>query len=43
MPSLPAEVAGDIWFFGDSPDLAAALAGLVRYSISGKFEKEKKS
>lgn len=29
VPSLPAEVAGDIWFFGDSPDLAAALADLV--------------
>ncbi|MDY0872441.1 ASCH domain-containing protein [Dongia rigui] len=29
VPSLPAEIAADIWFFGDSPELAASLAELV--------------
>lgn len=29
VPGLPADVASDIWFFGDSPELAAALADLV--------------
>jgi uncharacterized protein YhfF len=29
VPALPAEIAGDIWFFGDSPQLAASLAELV--------------
>jgi uncharacterized protein YhfF len=29
VPALPAEIARDIWFFGDSPELAASLAELV--------------
>ncbi|MBI2253072.1 MAG: ASCH domain-containing protein [Proteobacteria bacterium] len=29
VPTLPAETAADIWFFGDGPELAVALANLV--------------
>lgn len=29
VPTLPQQVADDIWFFGDSPELSASLADLV--------------